>query len=97
MNAFEPLLWTAAAYLVVRIIQTGNQKLWLWFGLVSGIGILNKWSMLFFGCGIVLGLVLTPERRSLAHKWIWIGFAIAMLIWLPNVLWNIRVWRSLCC
>ncbi len=90
MNAFEPLLWTAAAYLVVRIIQTGNQKLWLWFGLVSGIGILNKWSMLFFGCGIVLGLVLTPERRSLAHKWIWIGFAIAMLIWLPNVLWNIQ-------
>ncbi|MGH9704677.1 MAG: ArnT family glycosyltransferase [Candidatus Acidiferrales bacterium] len=90
MNAFEPLLWTLAALLVVRIIQTGNQKLWLWFGLLSGIGILNKWSMLFFGCGIAIGLVLTPERRALAHKWIWIGFAIAMLIWLPNVLWNIR-------
>jgi MFS family permease len=90
MNAFEPLLWTLAAFLVARIIQTGNQKLWLWFGVVSGIGILNKWSMLFFGCGIVAGLVLTPERRALAHKWIWIGFAIAMLIWLPNIVWNIQ-------
>jgi len=45
MNAFEPLLWTAAAYVLVRIIQTGNQKLWLLFGVISGIGILNKWSM----------------------------------------------------
>jgi hypothetical protein len=90
MNAFEPLFWTAAAYLVIRIIQTGNQKLWLWFGLLSGAGILNKWSMLFFGAGVAIGLVLTRERRTLAHRWIWLGFAIAMVIWLPNVLWNIH-------
>lgn len=90
MNAFEPLLWTAAAYLVVRIIQADDQKLWLWFGLVAGLGILNKWSMLFFGLGIFLGLLLTPERRAFRQKWIWLGFAIAMLVWLPNVIWNIR-------
>lgn len=90
MNAFEPLLWTAAAYIVVRIIQTGNEKLWLWFGVVAGIGILNKWSMLFFGTGVFLGIVLTAHRRLLASKWIWIGFAIAMLFWLPNVIWNVQ-------
>jgi hypothetical protein len=90
MNAFEPLFWTGAAYLVVRVIQTGNQRLWLWFGLLSGVGILNKWSMLFFGAGLAIGLVLTRERRALAHIWIWLGLAIAMLIWLPNVLWNIH-------
>ncbi len=90
VNAFEPLFWTAAALLVVRIIQTGNQKLWLWFGLLAGIGILNKWSMLFFGFGTLLGLVLTPERRALRQKWIWLGFAIAMLLWLPNVIWNVQ-------
>jgi hypothetical protein len=90
MNAFEPLFWTAAAYLVVRVIQTGNQKLWLWFGLIAGIGILNKWSMLFFGAALFLGLLLTPERRALGQRWIWLGFGIAMLIWLPNVIWNIH-------
>lgn len=90
MNAFEPLLWTAAAYLVARIVQTGNQKLWLWFGLLSGIGILNKWSMLFFGFGIFLGLALTPERRAFRQKWIWLGFALAMLLWLPNIIWNVQ-------
>jgi hypothetical protein len=90
MNAFEPLLWTAAAYLVVRIIQTGNQKLWLWFGLIAGIGILNKWSMLLFGFGVFMGLMLTREWRALLSEWIWLGFVLAMLIWLPNVIWNVR-------
>jgi len=90
MNAFEPLFWTVAAYIVVRIIQTGNQKLWLWFGLLAGVGILNKWSMLFWGAGLFLGLVLTKQRRVLAEKWIWLGLGIAMLIWLPNILWNIH-------
>jgi dolichyl-phosphate-mannose-protein mannosyltransferase len=90
MNAFEPLFWTGAAYLVVRIVQTENQRLWLWFGVLAGIGILNKWSILFFGAGVFLGLVLTRERRALTQKWIWLGFAIAMVIWLPNVVWNVR-------
>ena len=90
MNAFEPLFWTAAAYLVVRIIQTGNQTLWLWFGLLAGVGILNKWSMLFWGAGLFVGIVLTRERRVLAQKWIWLGLGIAGVIWLPNILWNIR-------
>jgi len=90
MNAFEPLFWTGAAFLVARIVQTGEQRLWLWFGVLTGIGILNKWSMLFFGFALAVGLLLTPERRAFARKWIWLGFAIAMVIWLPNVLWNIH-------
>ncbi len=42
MNCFEPVLWTMMAYLLARIINTGNQKLWLWFGVVAGIGLENK-------------------------------------------------------
>jgi hypothetical protein len=90
MNAWEPLLWMACAYIVIRIIKTGNQKLWLWFGLLSGIGLENKYSMAVFGFGIVVGLLLTPERKALAHKWIWIASALAFAIFLPNLLWNIR-------
>jgi hypothetical protein len=46
--------------------------------------------MAFFGAGIVLGLLFTPERRQLAAKWIWIAGGIAFLIWLPNLLWNVQ-------
>lgn len=90
MNSWEPLLWMACTYVVIRIIKTGNQKLWLWFGLLSGIGLENKYSMAVFGFGVVVGLLLTPERKALAHKWIWLAGALAFAIFLPNLVWNFR-------
>ena len=66
MNAFEPLFWMICAYLVIRVIKTGNERLWIWFGVVAGIGLENKYSMMIFGAGIVLGLLLTNERKLLA-------------------------------
>lgn len=90
MNAFEPLFWTACAYILVRIINTGNQKLWLWFGVLAGIGLQNKYSMGIFGFGLVVGLLLTPERQALARRWIWLGGMIALLIFLPNLIWNVQ-------
>ena len=90
MNAFEPLFWTGCAYMVVRIINTGNQKLWLWFGVLAGIGLENKYSMGIFGFGIVIGLLLTSQRKVLANRSTWIGGIIALLIFLPNLIWNVE-------
>jgi 4-amino-4-deoxy-L-arabinose transferase-like glycosyltransferase len=90
MNAFEPLFWIAGAYLLIRIIKTENQRLWIWFGIVAGVGLENKYSMLIFGAGIVLGLLLTKQRRLLASPWPWIGGAIAFLIFAPNLWWNVQ-------
>jgi hypothetical protein len=90
MNAFEPLFWLGCAYLLIRIIKTGNTKLWIWFGILAGFGLENKYSMLIFGAGMVLGMVLTSERRRLASRWLWVGGALAFLIFLPNLVWNIH-------
>jgi len=90
MNAFEPLLWMGCAYVVIRIIKTGNQKLWLWFGVLAGIGMENKYSMAVFGFAVVVGLLLTPERKAFTQKWIWLAGLIAFAIFLPNLLWNIQ-------
>jgi len=90
MNAFEPLFWLGCAYLLIRIIKTGNMKLWIWFGILSGFGLENKYSMLIFAAGLVLGLILTHERHALASRWLWIGGALAFLIFLPNLIWNIH-------
>ncbi len=88
MNAFEPPLWTACAYIVLRIVQTGNQKLWLWFGLLAGIGLEVKYGVLFFGFGVFIGLILTQERKAFTKPWVWLGAGIALLVWLPNLIWN---------
>jgi hypothetical protein len=66
MNALEPLNWMACAYVVIRIVKTGNQKLWLWFGVLAGIGLENKYSIALFAFSIVVGLLLTKERKALA-------------------------------
>jgi hypothetical protein len=88
MNAFEPLLWMGCVYLLVRIINGGSPKLWLWFGALLGLSLENKHSTLFFAVGIFVALLLTPERRHFAGKWIWLGGLIAFAIALPNILWQ---------
>jgi 4-amino-4-deoxy-L-arabinose transferase-like glycosyltransferase len=90
MNAFEPLFWTGCACLFVRIVKTGDQRLWLWFGLLAGLGLQNKYSMAVYGLALVVGLLLSPERRALRQPWIWLGGALAGLVFLPNVIWNVR-------
>lgn len=88
MNAFEPLIWMGCAYVLIRIVKTGNEKLWLWFGVLAGLGLETKYSMAVFGLAVVIALALTPERKAFAHLWIWLGGALAFLIFLPNFVWN---------
>ena len=89
MNSFDVLFWTLGAFVVVRILNTGNPQLWLLFGLVCGLGLENKHSLLFFGFGVFTGLLLTPERRQFRQPWIWIGGGLAAVLFLPHVLWQI--------
>jgi 4-amino-4-deoxy-L-arabinose transferase-like glycosyltransferase len=69
MNAFDPLLWTAIAYLVVRVARSSDERLWLAVGALAGITILNKYAIIFWLSGLVIGLCLTPLRESLRHRW----------------------------
>ncbi|HYL37709.1 MAG TPA: glycosyltransferase family 39 protein [Bryobacteraceae bacterium] len=90
MNAFEPLFWMGCAYVLIRIIRTGNRKLWLAFGALAGIGLENKHSMLIFGFAIVAGLLLTKERSLMRGPWFWIAGLVAFLIFAPNLAWNFQ-------
>ncbi|MGA9040961.1 MAG: glycosyltransferase family 39 protein [Terriglobales bacterium] len=90
MNAFEPLFWMGCIYFLIRIIQTGNSRLWIWFGVLAGLGLMNKHSTAFFGVAVVIGLLLTEHRREFVKPWIWLGGGVALLIFLPNLLWQIQ-------
>jgi 4-amino-4-deoxy-L-arabinose transferase-like glycosyltransferase len=88
MNAFDPLFWAAIAYLVVRIARSGDERLWLAIGALAGITILNKYAVIFWLSGLIVGICLTPLRQSLRYRWFWIGCALATVIALPNFLWQ---------
>ena len=90
MNCFEPLFWMGCIYVVICIVQTGNSRLWIWFGVLSGLGLMNKHSTLFFGLAVVVALILTPLRREFLKPWIWLAGLVALLIFMPNLMWQVR-------
>jgi hypothetical protein len=89
MNGLDQLLWVLATYILIRLLKTENPKLWLGFGAVAGIALLNKLSLLFFGCALVIALLLTPNRKYFAGKWLWLGGLIALAIFSPYIIWQI--------
>ena len=103
MNSLDALLWVLAAYLLVLIVKNsspaiasnawrlsaGNRALWISLGIVLGLGLLNKVGMLWFGFGLFLGLILTPNRKYLSTKWPWICGGLAFFIFSPFMLWNL--------
>jgi hypothetical protein len=96
MNAFEPLLWTLIILLLVRTIQTGESRLWLVIGLLAGLAFENKHTILVYLGALGVGLMLTPARRVLANRWCWMGAAVAAVVALPNVIWQVASgWPSL--
>lgn len=96
MNAFSVLLWTAASLVLVEIARTGEERLWLAFGLIAGIGLLNKHTFVLLGLGLAVGLVSTPERRYLVSRWLWLGAGLSVLLLVPNLWWQAQNgWPSL--
>ena len=93
-NCLEPNLWMGCAYFAILAIKrAGTEKAlqyWLWFGVVAGLGLQEKYSIAVFGFGMVIGLLLTAQRRIFLNRWIWLGGLLAFLIFLPNLLWNLH-------
>src|SRR5678816_1167847 len=88
-DCLEPLLWMGCAYFAILAVKRNDPRYWVWFGVCAGLGLEEKYTIAVFGFGIVVGLLFTPERKFLANKWIWIGGAVAFLIFLPNLIWNV--------
>ena len=89
-NCLEPNLWMGCAYFAILAVKHDNPRYWLWFGVIAGLGLEEKYSIAVFGFGIVVGLLLTAQRRVFLNRWIWLGDLAACLVFLPNFLWNVH-------
>jgi hypothetical protein len=90
MNAFEPLAWLGAALVVLAIIDGADPRWWLAGGAIIGVGLLDKHSVALFAFALVVGLALTPARRVLWSRWFAAAMALAALMVLPHVVWQVR-------
>jgi 4-amino-4-deoxy-L-arabinose transferase and related glycosyltransferases of PMT family len=88
---FDQLAWTIALYTLVRLVQTENPKWWIWFGVAAGLGLLTKFSAIFFGTAALIAIIITPERRWFATRWPWLAILIAIVIGSPSVVGQIAL------
>ena len=89
-SSFDCLWWVLTAYLVIRLLKSGDARWWLGIGLVFGLGMMTKYLFAVLITGVVIGVVITPARRFLRSPWLWAGALIAILLFLPNLIWQIQ-------
>ena len=88
MDVFDELWWGLAAFVFILLVKRENPRLWLLFGLVAGIGLFTKLTILFFGMGLVVGVLLTARRNDFRTRWPWLGGAIAFAFLVPWLIWE---------
>ncbi len=86
--SFDYLWWVLIAYLMIRLLKSENPRWWLGIGAVIGLGMMTKYTMAFFALGVAAGVMLTQNRRYLTSPWLWGGVALALLVFLPNMIWQ---------
>jgi len=86
--SFDQFFWLLSSYLVLRMVNTNNLKLWLWIGFVFGLAFLNKYAILFFALAIVVAVLISPHRKILFSKYFLLGMLVALIVALPNLIWQ---------
>ena len=89
-TTFDYLWWVLIAYCAIRLLKTEDPRWWLAIGLFVGLGFQTKYTMAFYASGIAGGVVLTRARRYLLSPWLWVGAGLALLIFLPNLIWQVK-------
>jgi hypothetical protein len=90
MNSFDILFWTVSFYLLIIALKKGETTYWLLLGVILGLGLLNKISVLWLGAGMVVGLFFTSDRRLLLTKKAWSAVLLAFALFLPHILWQVK-------
>ncbi|HEY4845157.1 MAG TPA: glycosyltransferase family 39 protein [Candidatus Dormibacteraeota bacterium] len=87
--SFDQLVWAVACLLFVRLLRGADPREWLLLGLVFGIGLETKYTVIGLGIAMLVALLATRARRLLVSPWPWLGFGLAILLLLPNLIWQI--------
>jgi hypothetical protein len=89
MNSLDILFWLLAVHALLGAAESGALRAWLWLGLILGLGLLNKTSVLWLGAGVGSAILLSGElRRQLKTPGPYAAAALALVLFSPFVIWN---------
>lgn len=88
-DAPSVLFWGLALWSLAELNRSQNPNWWLLVGVFAGFGLLSKYSVFFLGAGILLWLLWVPQNRRYFLAWqLWVGGALALLVFSPVLWWN---------
>lgn len=87
---FDQFFWVLTAYCLIRFIKTSENRYLYMLGVAAGLGMTNKYTMALYLAALFGALLLTPQRRIFINKAWLAAAAIALLIFLPNLVWQIN-------
>lgn len=86
---FDQVVWLTSLLIMARLVRTDDRRLWLALGVAVGVGLETKYTVIALIIGLAAGTLFTPLRRHLATPWPWFAAAIALVIFLPNLVWQV--------
>lgn len=84
---FDLLAWTALSLLLALALRSGD-PVWLAVGLVAGFGLENKTLLACYLAALTVALLAVGPRSALRSPWLWVGVAVAVVLWAPNLWWQ---------
>lgn len=87
---FDQLWWVMAVWLLTKYCNTSSIKYLYFLGLVIGFGLLTKYTMAFFALTLVVGIIFSKQRKLLFNRHILGAALLALLIFLPNLIWQLQ-------
>ncbi len=87
-TTYDILAWAIVLWLTARLLAGADPRLWLVVGATVGVGLENKFILLFLGASLIGGLVLLRRWDVLRSPWAWAGLAVALALWAPNLVWQ---------
>ena len=87
-TSIELLAWSVTLLCACLALLRGQPRWWLAAGAAAGIGLQDNNLIVLLLLTLTIGLAATVHRPVLATRWPWLGAGIAVLIWLPNLIWQ---------
>jgi 4-amino-4-deoxy-L-arabinose transferase-like glycosyltransferase len=87
---FDQLCWVAVAWAITCLLASGDARWWVAVGAGLGLGLLTKYTILFFAAALIVGMLATANRRYLSSVWFWCGVATAIALALPVIVWQVQ-------
>ncbi len=90
-TSFEPLFWTLAIYLAVRVVRgTADEapRWWLLLAAALALGAYCKYSIALAAAALAIGAAFTPQRRTLLTGATLLAAGIALVLAAPNLAWQ---------